>query len=356
MSTSRSLVVLATVSASAVLGACTTAITGHPVAEQPEAGASAPATPGTGLAGEPDGAALRAIDPCALHSVAAAAEVTGMEPDEIMPGQSLASCVIELVPGPLELATWTISATVGAPFEEQDRTEATAETIGKVEVFKPSGYDAEAGADLCAYIVPVSPTAGLELYVTRTDDKVKQAACEVAEAYLTKVISYWASPALRSDEVTTPQFRVATLDPCTGLTELAADLGGEVRTFASNPFTCSAMAMAPAKAIGSGVTTVEIGVEKDPLKVLDSKVALGTDTGYVTDAVTIAGKPGVRSSTTGEAQISSCSVTVVVDEQVVLRSNQADPEALPSYQVVSARGGTCAIAEKAAELVVSSMS
>lgn len=342
------------------LAGCATTVAGTPAPERDAQAASGPtatSATGSGTKSSPGQdaeaatyAVMRKVDPCALHSIEAAAKVTGMGPDEIMPGSSLNACDVELTPGPLELAVWTLTATVGVDLNEGRRQEAAQEQIADIKVFKMPGLGGSTDDRTCRYVMPFGTDTGIELQVRRSSSEPQpKEPCQVATEYLGEVAKYWKEPATRADKVTSPSLRIADVDPCTGMDALADALGGPVRTMISDPHSCTVMPAAPGGKPGmGGVVRTEVGVDTDP------RALLGSPAGKDYRAMTVAGKPGVASEMPGPKG-NTCSLTVIADEDVALQSDQSKPDAQKSYQVVDTRAENCELASKAAEVLLASL-
>jgi hypothetical protein len=347
------------------LAGCATTVAGTPVAEQgahaANSGAAAASTSGaapkTGTKSSPGQdaeaaahAVMRKVDPCALHSPEAAAKVTGMQPDEIMPGTSLNACDVELTPGPLELTAWTLTATVGVDLDEGRRQEATQEQIADIAFFKLPALGGAADDRSCSYVMGFGTDTGIELRVRRSSTEAQpKTPCQVATAYLAEVGKYWKEPATRSDKVTSPTLRIADVDPCAGLDALSDALGGPIRTRTSDPYSCTVSPATPGAKPGlGGLVTTEVGIDTDP------RALVGNPAAKDYKAMTVAGKPGVASEMRG-AKGNTCSLTVIADEDVALQADQSKPDAQKSYQVVETRAENCDLASKAAEVLLASL-
>ncbi|CRK57006.1 hypothetical protein [Alloactinosynnema sp. L-07] len=350
------------------LAGCADTVKGAPQAEaqvrDAAASASAAATsaaksaPKTGAANAAPGqdsmaaayTVMRKVDPCALHSLDAAAKVTGMQPDEIMPGISLGACDLDLVPSPRELPVWTLIARVGVTFDERRKKAAVEEQIGDIRFYKLAEPAGSGSSDRsCSYVMRLGEETGVELQVRRgAADPQPKTPCQVATEYLAEVGRYWKQPAIRADKVTSPTLRVADVDPCAGQDALAAVLGAPVHSLFTDPFTCTTVPSTGGKSNVSAMVSAEVAVETDPRGLLGG--SMGTD--Y--RAVTVNGKPGVAKEFVVNKK-PTCSLTVIADEQVVLVADQAKPDAQKSFQVVKARAQTCDVATKAAEILLSAM-
>lgn len=295
----------------------------------------------------------RDVDPCALHDPAVAASVAGMPADQIMPGRLLNSCDLELAPNATALSVWNLSATVGVKFDARERQqEATPEQLGDIQFFHitESGPGSD---DYCRYVMPFGPgdQIGIELRVRRDsggNDQPTKAPCEVAQGYLRGVAKYWAHPALRTDNLTTPTLTIAHADPCAALGQIAAGMG-KTRMSLSDPHACL-LTTTGGVSKSLGMISAEYAVELDPRPALSNSAARGFQ------AVTVAGHPGVSQETPSLITSgTTCSLTVVVDDQITLQADQAKTDSPKSVQVVKTRADTCQVATQVAETLLTAI-
>jgi hypothetical protein len=293
--------------------------------------------------------AARAVDPCALHNPAVAASVVAMPGDEIMPGRVLNSCDLDLSRSATALSSWRLSVTVGVLFDARQRQQAQQQTIADLTFYHPSSAD-DTG-ESCRYVLAFGgEETGIELRVRRDDDQGKsKTPCQIAQDYLRGVGKYWAHPALRTDKLTTPVLSISAGDPCAALGPVSAELGGPVRVSTSEPHSCSLIVGTPTN--GSGMITGEYAVETDPRTLLSGASAKDYK------SVTVADRPGVARETTSilKGASKTCSVTAIVDNQVVLQADKAKPDNAKTLQVVKASASDCALATKAAEALLAAL-
>ncbi|RLK58359.1 DUF3558 family protein [Actinokineospora cianjurensis] len=334
-----------------VAGAPATAAGGTPFRAVDSTVTSEAAGPSTAGAASvnPVQAVMRKVDPCALHSVGAAAAATGMVPDSIMPTTSLAACDLDLKSGPGQPQVWTLTTTVGIGFDDGRRQQAAEERIGGIRFFRvpePPGTGADKS---CRHVMAFGSDTGIELRVRAVDlDAPPKPPCQIAAAYLAEVARYWKNPATRADKVTSPVLRAGDLDPCAGLDTLADALGGPVRTRASAPYSCSAVPAKPGAAAGSaGVVNTEVGVGTDPRPLVNPK-------NQNFRAIEVAGRPGVARELPS-AKGATCSLTVIADESAALQDDQSRTDGRMSYQVLTVRAGDCDLAVRAANGVLAAL-
>lgn len=294
---------------------------------------------------------MRLVDPCALHSPAEAARVSGLIADEIMPGHALNVCKLELVRTPDALPLWTVSTTVGVEFDDSVRMRAQQQEINDIGFWlvPPGPFSNTASGTECTYVMEFEPDMGIQMRVQKRDETERGDACELARSYLLAVSKWWRSPAIRADKVTSPYLAVATADPCRAVAEVA----GEQGTLAmSGPHSCRVQP----KDLSAGVLgqlAVEFKVESDP------RAILGKGSSEYS-AVTVRGKPGTQAKLVtpgpGGQERVTCFVTVIADEQVVLQADQTRSDAMRSYQVIATRSSDCELAQRAAEAALASIS
>ncbi|EWC64525.1 hypothetical protein UO65_0132 [Actinokineospora spheciospongiae] len=295
---------------------------------------------------------IRQVDVCALHDPAAAAVVVGMQPDDLMPGDSLSSCVLQLVPGPRDLPAWRLKVTAGVELSDKTRRESTPETLDGVDFLHLPDLDGDGKA--CVYDRPMGERAALHLIVRQEGTEAQpKTACQVAKEYLTAVAKYWREPATWADAVSTPALPVATIDPCAGLDAATAVYGKPVRSRMEDPHRCTVYPQTAAHGdpIG-GVVSVTVGVDTDPRATLT-----GTASADYT-AVSIAGRPGVSNILNpggGPSASGTCYVTVVADDKIEIRQDITNPDRPTSYPVIEARSADCQIATKAIEGLLSQL-
>ncbi|MFD1048510.1 hypothetical protein ACFQ1S_24745, partial [Kibdelosporangium lantanae] len=309
-------------------------------------------------------AASRAIDPCALHDVAAAEQVTGMKAQVLLPGTfNLASCDLEVGPPGDALDAWRMVTTAGVRLDDGTIKKATPEKIGDLSVLHVP--EVVRSKDACTYMLENSPKGGavpvrtaLELSVTREETKQEKAPCQVAKDYLTAVIKYWIQPAYRSDKLTLPALPIGHVDPCAGLAAVAPAMGGriQVRPSSASPYDCTGIPAKLEPGMNPMQVTVALKFKGDPREALQNEK---TSQGGKIKPVTVAGHTGTLTETAADPRSpklgGSCAVNVVVDDAVGVAEFADKPNATKNLQVVSTTADTCELAQKAAESVMATI-
>lgn len=373
-----------------VIAACTTTVPGTPLAEGDNPGGqpSSPATPPVPMArGYEELAriytAARAVDPCALQDKDAAARITGMVGDAIMPGSNLNSCDLDMAPPGDAMSVWRLSTTVGVTLDAKTARESIPEKVGDTDVLHAP--DVLGGDRSCRYLMETNPKPGapavtntppsspadasgaarasrtaIELSVRRNSpDAQPKKPCQIAQEYLGQVIKYWHNPALRKDNLTTPRFPVGDVDPCAGLAGVAQPMGGPIEAvLLGGPYKCSVRLTASPdnaeQARKVGVVSATLAVKWDP-RLLLANPQMGKD--Y--KPVTVAGRTGTIKQQTSDPNTpklaGSCTVTLVTDDTVSVHDNLSKADSPKSVQTVETSAATCDLATKAAESVLASI-
>lgn len=297
----------------------------------------------------------RMVDPCALHDPAAASRVTGEGPDALMPSRrGLNICELTLAPAPGDLPTWRLTATVGADFDAHQREQSVQEQIGELNFFRDkepaAGKPTDSGS--CHYTMSFGETTGIELAVRATGlAPATKTACDVAKEYLAAVAATWKEPAMRGDKVTAPALKLADVDPCSGVSAVARDFPAPVRAKPDTPYECALTAADYRK--GGSLLSIELTMETDPRALLVGPLA----NKYA--AITVAGRPGVstqmQTKGVGGQIESTCYVTVLADEKTAIQEDEAMPDSQKSMQVIKALAKDCAVAIRAAEGVLATL-
>jgi hypothetical protein len=390
--------ILAAGAAVLVLAGCTSTVPGVPLAEGDHAAAGvstgAPSTsPGIALsegfeAKAASYAMARAVDPCALHVITAAAEVTGMVGDTFMPGTDLATCDLDLLPAtPRAISVWKLSATVGAALSTRTRQESTPEQIEGLTFLR--GKDAADGRT-CEYVAEIgpkpstpapsspnspsdAPAAGdgqaeaaggtMTLRVRRdSPDAQPKTACQVGKEYLAKVGRYWKVPALRRDGLTKPPIPIGNVDPCAGLAGVERAMGGPLLARPQGPYDC-VVQRDPSQGNAEqarklGTITAKLSVKWDPRASLNNPT-----TARGLEAATIAGKPAVVKKTAGDPSnpklAGDCTLNVIhesanPDENVAIKESNSGVIPI-SVQVIEVRAGTCELATAGVESLIAAI-
>ncbi len=292
---------------------------------------------------------MRLIDPCALHSPEGAVRISGLIPDDIMPGRTLNTCKLNLVRTANDLPLWTFTSTVGVEFGDAGRSRSQRQDIDGQEfwLLPPSKWDKPSAE--CTYVKEISPDLALEMNVRKQDERAKGDPCQLARDYLLAVSKWWKNPALRADKITTPYLPIAAADPCDAVAAAADGNAEPVVLLLIDPHSCHLQPKEYRPGVSS-LLSVEYKIETDPRAVLNKGPSEYS-------AITVAGKPGTKAQLPGVdgPNTTLCFVTVIADEQIELQADQTRADALRSYQVIAARSPDCARATKAAEAAVNAL-
>lgn len=402
----RRMSALAGLLAALTLAGCTEKVTGIPLAEgefearqsQRNTPGGAPAPPAVPFARGQEAlgkqyAAARAVDPCALHDPAAAAKVTGLSADSLMPDSNLSDCDLSLTPEGSLLSVWNISAAVGKIVDSKTRAGATPEQIGGATYLRAAdttndgrscrffldnpatgntgGFTAgSATAGPTPSASAANPPGGgqeaepaprtvIELSIQRRDPKPQaKDPCQVGREYLAEIGKYWAHPALRADKLTTPELRLAQADPCGGLAGVGSAMGGPIEAAPTGPYSCTVRLAANSgdatKSRAMGSVSATFSIKWDPMLLMRNEKTAKEYT-----QITIAGRPALQKQAAGDPSNpklpGSCAVTAVVDENVAIHESLDSADAPKSLQVVETRANTCELATAAAESVIASI-
>ncbi len=332
-------------------------ITGTPVPETVASGTRTAVLPmKPGYENRPDAyRQARLVDPCALHSPADAGRTTELTPDDIMPGSSLNICTLHLIRKPLDLPRWALTITVGVDTDDARRRGQVQDLADTQYWYVPPRPSSQPGRDPeCRYVKEFAPGTGIELRVVNRDEDDRRDPCDLARSYLLAVTTWWTTPATRTDAVTAPSLAVASVDPCTAISGLAAEIGQPVHAAMTDPHNCS---LHPAevrdKHSYGALLAVDYRVESEPLAVLNGPSASDYQ------RITVADKPGtltqVRMPSMGGPARMTCYVTVVADDQVTLQADQSRPDTPKSYQVVKTNSPDCDLAQRGAEAALAAL-
>ncbi|TWP46063.1 hypothetical protein FKR81_37485 [Lentzea tibetensis] len=298
-------------------------------------------------------AKFRQIDACALHSVEAATEVTGDKGDAIMPDDSgFHECALELHKSEFE-STWNLRIEVGAKFDARDRHEAKPENIGGIDVFTreldtgscsawwPLDTDQPAEQQKFAIELSTSKPSG--------DAAGGKTPCDVVKQYLAKVGSIWKELPKRGGGKTSPEFKLATVDPCGAAAAVLDALGPQARLDPVNPSSCTAIgAAAPAadgknKSAGGGRNEVRVtfGIKDDPSSLVRAGVQGASET-------TVDGRTVVLS----QGRHNSCAAYAIWDPDTTVVVDHSDEEASTATQQIRIDTLDCEQAKTAMQKVL----
>jgi hypothetical protein len=155
-------------------------------------------------------------------------------------------------------------------------------------------------------------------------------------------------PPRSGGNLTTPSLTIARADPCAALGQVGAGMGN-ARMSLSDPHACLLTTTGGASKT-LGMISAEYAVELDPRPALTNSSARGHQ------AVTVAGRPGVSQETPSLITAgTTCSLTVVVDDQITLQADQAKVDSPKSVQVVKSRADTCQVATQVAEALLAAV-
>lgn len=285
---------------------------------------------------------FRKIDACGLHDPDAAAKVTGDSGDEILPSQDgLQKCTLRMHKGEFQ-STWTLYLEVGDVFDASQRKDAAPETIGGSEVFVSESDR------MCTLAKPLDDTYAIVLNASpggTGDDKPSKPACQVLKQYAAELGPIWKEMPKRGSERTSPDLKLAQLDPCT-LASGALDMfGADAVLEPSGPFVCTAKPSAPQppskdKKVGRNEVAVSFTADDDPAAL----VKTGDQTAK---QVTIAGsKAVIYQNRTG------CTTYVVFDPNTTIEPDNRATDGGTVVQLIRIGTATCDVAQQATEKVL----
>lgn len=279
-------------------------------------------------------ALLRAVDPCAMHDIAAAAVVTGDQPDQILPAASLAACQVRLHNGPGQ-PTWTFTVEVGVALPPARRQASATEDIDGRRLYRSE--DTGLHSRSCSYTRPMGPTHGINLIAAAPAGEAGAAPCPMAKAYLSagRVLSQLV---LRGEKRTQPRLALASEDPCAAAGLVLDRLGVPGRAYPQALYECRVQPQPPRPTVPAvAPVTISFGFGVDPAELA------GADAGHV--PVTVDGHRGVVAAA-GSAQ--QCVITVAYDPDMA--AVQLDRTRW--VQTVSVHTSSCDQAKALADVVV----
>lgn len=281
-------------------------------------------------------ALLRAIDPCALHDVAAAVVITGDHPDQILPGPSLATCQLRLHRD--RKLTWTFTVDIGVAFPLAARHASTVDEIDGKRFYRTE--NTEQPTRSCTYIRPMGPAHGISLTVVAPPGQAAADPCPMARAYV-KAARSLTRLVLRAQKRTQPRLALAVIDPCAAAPAVLERLGVPGTAFPQALYECLVQPQPASNAPAAAPVAVSFGFGADPGELA------GSDAGHA--PVTIEGHRGVITPAT-EAQ--QCVVTVAYDPDMA--AVQVDRTRW--VQTVSVHAASCDQAKPLADVVVHEVS
>jgi hypothetical protein len=321
---------------------------GSPTAGTPPAGEGPPqahprdtSTPGTNpvpiAAGSEQAASvfalLRAIDPCGLHDVAAAARVTGEQAEAILPGPSLAECQLRLRTRPHE-PTWTFTTTVGIGYTAADRLAATPEEIDGRTVYRTEITSPHRS---CRYTRPIGGDYGISLTVHAPIGDPNAKPCPIAKAYLLD-----AQPltrlVLRLQQRTTPRLPLASIDPCRATSEVLHRLVVAGTAQPTTPYECRIHPHDQQSTGDNPAVTIRYGFTTDPTELATA--------GGRHQPVTVAGRTGVAT----DSSDGTCRLVIPYDTGVAVQIDQTR-----WLQTVAIETSSCQRARTVADPAVTSI-
>lgn len=325
---------------------------GEPPAEQVRtAGPPAPEVPEY-LRGLPLGNELNAFevltsdevlqfDPCALQDPDAAAEVTGQQGDDIVPGESVTECTLRTVGAEGPGSGWRFHTEFKAQFDQDVSEKAARVTVAGQTFYRVQMEES------CIFEHQLGDTAhGIALQVSGPyeDPAAKEKACQLGEAYLQATADRYAEPPLREQGRTEPQIRV--FSPCVAIRqalETIAPTPGAVQTEISrlNPSQCEVSDAIPQPGASFpdwvARARVELQVSDDPQQLAERGIYPPTE---------VAGRPGVRNMREPSGiQPAQCAVDLLLDDRAVIDVNLNRPGSDVKAPVLSVLAPTCEQAE-----------
>jgi hypothetical protein len=279
-------------------------------------------------------ALLRAVDPCGLHDVAAAARVTGDQAEAILPGETLSTCQLRMRNRPHE-PTWTFTTSVGITYTAADRLAAVPEeidgrTVYRAEVISPPRS--------CVYTRPMGSEFGISVTVQAPLGEPNTQPCPVAKAYLMA-----AQPltrlALRAQKRTEPRLPLASIDPCRATNAVLDRLGVAGTAEPTTPYACRIHpdGRGTIGAAGSAVS-ISYGFTTDPSELAGA--------GGRHQPVTLAGRPGVATSSSD----GGCQLVIPYDTTIAIQIDRTR-----WLQTVAIHTNSCEQARTVADTVLTTI-
>ncbi|MHA6622722.1 hypothetical protein [Pseudonocardia sp. DLS-67] len=317
-----------------LVGACATPVSGAALPAQPVA-----APPGGGLPLDPEQqrdaelfAHVRSWDMCAMHDVAAAARVTGFDPDELLPYRELGICrlVMKQRGG---AAQWELTLDVFrlVPTPGGSPIEAGGAELQQVR---------ESDDVQCAYSLPIGDPDekrwGIEVSVYSVS--ANKPPCDVAGEYATAIAPRMADPPLRSAGLTTPALDLAASDPCALAAAMVPALSGGL------PPDAVGVAVGGMEPFGCDVTVTARGASGS--QGVRGSVALTLESAGDVGGDAVAGFPAARD------ELGNVCKVVFAPSDVVLAGNPGMPPDVPAVEVAGDCGHVDGLAEAAAGVLV----
>jgi hypothetical protein len=278
---------------------------------------SAPSEPGTPEAvpiargSEPAADAfslLRNVDPCGLHDVAAATQVTGHDAAQIMPTESLDGCQLRMHRAPFE-PSWTLTTRIGVAYGAAQRGAASPEVFDGRRMYRDESTDPHART--CGYTRPFGTDHGISLTVSAPLDEPAARPCPVARAYLLAARPL-TNLVLRMERRTEPRLGLAAHDPCAATPAILRALGVSGAARPEAPYRCRIQPGTSTDDPHRDISiTIAFGLIADPGELA------GVGTGYQT--VTVADHTGIAANFGAESQ--RCEFIVAHDAPLAISLN-----------------------------------
>ncbi|GGM67937.1 hypothetical protein GCM10012275_43130 [Longimycelium tulufanense] len=301
--------------------------------------------------------ALRALDPCALHSPQDLQQIMGMTPDELMPAGEFDVCRLRLRNREFDPG-WDARINVAARWSAGSGTE----TVGglQVSVQEDNAHSCTVSRPLPQALLhelapqAVPDTSGnqarhaisLTVSWSTRSEAPPTPPCQVTRDYLTAVADAWRQPPRRDQHRTTPALPLAGVDPCAAAPELAGLLPGSVKMTPLEPYSCTLRKPPPAP-LDTPSISVRLALNDDPVeqaRTARAQVGLGRPT-------TIAGRPGTLGEGKGPFG-SFCLARIRYADDPRVRVDESREDTPVSVQVVEVRAPGCEQAQKAVEAVL----
>ena len=288
-------------------------------------------------------AEMRRIDACGLHDPEAAKKVTGDQGDELMPSHSgLQECTLRLHKSEFE-STWTLYLTVGDRFDAAARKDAAPTDINGIEVFV---REDERG---CSLSRPLDDKHAIELRASpggSSKEAPPKPPCTVLKEYVGELGPVWKDLPKRGSGRTTPELKLAALDPCS-VAAATLDLFGEGAVLEpSEPYVCTAKPTKPAaapkkdKTAGANEARVTLMMDDDPSALIKPGDQAARETTIADHKVVIYQKRN------------GCTAYIVWDPETKVVVDNRDEDAPPAVQQISVDLPTCEAAQQAAEKIL----
>ncbi|MCP3804236.1 hypothetical protein NLX83_33680 [Allokutzneria sp. A3M-2-11 16] len=290
-----------------------------------------------------ENAVKRTIDTCALLDPESVKEVFDAPPRDVTL-REFDSCSMTVEPTPGTTSrSWSISVSTSVTVSKRDNAE-TMELHGRTFARRADRVGGIPDQSCAWAVLGDATTLPVQLSVSwrgRNDEPPPKPQCEVAKAYLMKLVPYWLTPSKRGEGATKPELVLPTKDPCAAIPELAkrfAKPGVQPKMKSISPYMCALE-----------VTPFNMQTRTLPEEIQISFRWADNPAHQAKQPITVAGKPG---SVAPERMIDkSCQVDVQYDPTMVPERFASDPNGR-DVQVITVTAKTCDVAQPAAELVV----